>query len=780
MDDASRFTVEDAERICAEHYGQQVRVEPLPSYIDQNFLVRVDDGTRFVLKIANPDEPREVLELQQRAMMWIAERRAGVAPRVVPTTAGETLFPLRDGEGRERFVWMVDFVEGTLYVEIEGQDPALRTDLGRFVGELDHALAGFEHAGAHGRELVWDLARAAWIVPHIRQIQHPERRRIVQALMDRFVDRVEPALAGLRHGVVHNDANDYNVMVDPETRRVCGIVDFGDMVHGPLVVEIAITIAYAILDQHDPLQAAVDVVAGYHPVFPLEEDEVDLLFDLVCARLCVSVTNHALASQRDPGNAYLDVSQQGAWVALEGLINVDPEHARARLRQACGFAVDGALAGVDAREQSALKRRRDAHLGPTLSLSYSRPLTIVRGSGPYLFDDRGRNYLDCVNNVCHVGHCHPHVVQAAQEQIATLNTNTRYLHEAIVRYAERLTATLPEPLSVCYLVCSGSEANELALRLARAHTGNHDVMVVDGAYHGNTGTLVDISPYKFAGPGGAGAKDWVHVTSMPDGYRGKHRGDLSRIGPAYVGEAEETLAGAKGAGRRLAAFICESLLSCGGQIDLPDGYLSGVYAAVRGSGGVCIADEVQVGFGRVGTHMWGFEQQGVVPDIVTMGKPIGNGHPLAAVVTTPEIAASFDNGMEYFNTFGGNPVSSRVGMAVLDVIESEGIPRRASEIGGQIARGLRELAARHGLIGDVRGRGLFLGAELVRDRNSLEPADAEASAVVEEARSRGVLLSTDGPLHNVLKIKPPIVWSPQHAERLLKVLGESLAAVEEM
>jgi len=413
-------------------------------------------------------------------------------------------------------------------------------------------------------------------------------------------------------------------------------------------------------------------------------------------------------------------------------------------------------------------------LGPSLSVAYRQPLEIVRGSGAFLYDTTGRAYLDMVNNVAHVGHCHPRVVRAGARQMAVLNTNTRYLHPAIVRYAERLTATLPGRLSVCFFVCSGSEANELALRMARASTGGRGVIVVDGAYHGNTQTLVDLSPYKAEGPGGAGLAPWVRKVPMPDDYRGLYRRDDPARGEKFAGHVRQAVEAIRADGGRPAAFICESLLSCGGQIPLPPGYLAAAYAHAREAGAVCIADEVQVGFGRVGTHFWGFATQGVEPDIVTMGKPIGNGHPLGAVVTTPEIAAAFDNGMEYFNTFGGNPVSCEIGLAVLDVIEEEALQERARRVGGRLKEGLAGLMEKHPILGDVRGLGLFLGIELASDRATRAPA--AAAYVVERMKDHGILLSTDGPDHNVIKMKPPLVFSEADADRAVaaydRVLGE--------
>ena len=434
------------------------------------------------------------------------------------------------------------------------------------------------------------------------------------------------------------------------------------------------------------------------------------------------------------------------------------------------------LLRTDHWDCAAVLRARGEMLSRTLSVSYKRPLHIVRGWMQHLFDADGQRYLDAVNNVPHVGHCHPRVARAAQLQSSILNTNTRYLHENIARYAQRLCARLPQPLRVCFFVNSGSEANDLALRLARTHTRRTDIIVIDGAYHGNLTSLIEISPYKFDGPGGTGAPPHVHKVPTPDLYRGIFRADDLQAAEKYADFVDAAIGNARRRGSGVAAFICEPVMSCAGQIVLPAGYLKSVYAQVRAAGGICIADEVQAGFGRLGSHFWAFETQDVVPDIVTLGKPIGNGHPLGAVVTTPEVAASFANGMEYFNTFGGNPVSCAVGLAVLDVIEDEGLQSRARSVGDRLKSGLQDLIGQHRIVGDVRGLGMFLGVELVRDRGSREPAGDEASYVAERMKERGVLVSTDGPAHNVLKIKPPLAFNESDADlfvdTLHAILGE--------
>jgi len=405
-----------------------------------------------------------------------------------------------------------------------------------------------------------------------------------------------------------------------------------------------------------------------------------------------------------------------------------------------------------AREETLATRQR--LLGRNLSIAYRNPVKIVRGEMQYLYDDEGRRYLDAYNNVAHVGHCHPRVVAAGVEQMRTLNTNTRYLHDLILRYAEELTAMLPDRLSVCYFVNSGSEANELALRLARTHTKARDLIVLEHAYHGNTTTLIDISPYKHDGPGGSGPPSWVHKVPLHDSWK-----------------VSETIARVRTEGRDLCGFIAESMPSVAGQIILPKEYLKEAYKAVRAAGGVCIADEVQTGYGRIGTHFWAFEHYGVVPDIVALGKPIGNGHPIGAVITTPEIAGSFNNGMEFFSTFGGNTVSCAIGLAVLQVVQEEKLQSHALAVGNHLLEGLKELQRDHEMIREIRGSGLFLGIELVTDG---EPATAKADHIVNQMRDEGILLGTDGPNHNVLKIRPPMPFSNADADLLLAVLGRAI------
>ena len=414
-----------------------------------------------------------------------------------------------------------------------------------------------------------------------------------------------------------------------------------------------------------------------------------------------------------------------------------------------------------------LLEARNRHISKSLSIGHGKPLHIVKGELQYLYADDGTRYLDLVNNVCHVGHCHPKVVAAGQQQMSVLSTNTRYVYDGLTEYISRLAATLPDGLDVGFMVNSGSEANELAVRLARAHTGVNDMLVVDGGYHGNTSMLVQLSPYKFLGPGGEGvAEDWVHVVPVPDEYR--------RKGIDYNQEIRDVISNAG----NVAGFLIEPMLSCAGQIPLPDGFLKTAQKYTNEAGGLLIVDEVQVGFGRVGTHMWAFENQDVIPDIVVLGKSIGNGHPMAAVFTTEKIASSLGE-MEWFSSTGGNPVSCAIGNAVLDVIEEEELLKKAEKLGRYFMAGLDKLQQKYPVIGDVRGRGLFIGVDFVSDSETLQPNAEEASRVVIEMRDRGVLLSIDGPLHNVIKIKPPMVLTKQDIDMTLDLLNDVLRGKSE-
>ncbi len=728
---------------------------------------RVDtaDGRAFVLKRADDQTPPNLVALEHEAVDRVARTLPSLGlPRFVRTRDDRLEGDGRDDRSSSMRTRLLSFVPGTPWCEAGPASAARHRELGRLVADVDLALAGLDRPAGR-RTHHWNLADAG---PHRRRvpfITDSHRRAIADRAFALWASAAW-TLPGLPHGLIHGDANDENVLVMAD--RVIGLLDFGDLLWNPLVCDLAIALAYAMLDAADPLPSGADIVGAYGERRALQTGELRVLFPLVMGRLAVTVSTAAERRTIDPNHPTWFVTEARAWRLLERLDAIDPADAGALL--SAGTGIDPF---PDRHLSTAtLRSRRDAHISSALSVSYRDPLAMVRGSGAYLFDHRGRPFLDLVNNVCHVGHCHPRVVEAGRRQMGVLNTNTRYLSELLPAYAERLSATLPPELDVCFFVNSGSEANELALRLAMTHTGRHDVLVGDAAYHGNTRALVAVSPYKFLGRGGSGrAEAGVHLVPTPDAYRGPHRGGTPDTGAAYGDDVGRVI---RESCSDPAAFLIESLPSCGGQIVPPPGYLETAFRHVRNAGGVCIVDEVQTGFGRVGRAFWGFELQGVVPDIVVLGKPMGNGHPMGAVVTTRAIAASFENGMEFFSSFGGNPVSCAIGLAVLDVLRDEDLQARARETGTRLCDGLRGLMASHPLVGDVRGEGLFIGVELVRDRTTLEPAAEEADELINRLRHRGLLASTDGPHHNVVKIKPPLAITNDDADLALRVIAEEL------
>jgi 4-aminobutyrate aminotransferase-like enzyme/Ser/Thr protein kinase RdoA (MazF antagonist) len=1018
LDASPRFERADAERLSAELFGLPGTAAPLPSERDQNFLITpaAAEAPRIVLKVSNAEEDASVLEAQQAALAHLAPRTS-LTPRPVPAASGALLHGVQGRDGRRHWIWALTHLPGRPLGAVRRRSPGLYEDWGRAAGELDAALAGFDHRAAH-REFYWDLANARHVIDRHRDaMRDSELDPVVRVLVDRFDRATRPLLDALPRGVVHGDLNDFNVLVgdgaDIETRDQCvtGVIDFGDMVYSYRVADLAIAIAYAMLDAADALDVAAHVVRGYSRHVPLEDAELSAVFGLAALRLCTSACIAAVQSRQRPDNGYLDVSQSAIRRTLPALAQIPFALAEVMLRDAAGnvpcpaaqqigaylrrhrtpspvlaidpsreplvvldlsvasplldgdtaanhepsltpridaamraagarlavgrydeprllyvapafalgsrptdphrtihigldlFAEAGTpvLAPLDgvihafadnaapqdygpvvilrhatdeggvfftlyghlsresiadwrlgasvragqqiatlgeasenggwtphlhlqiisdlmdldtdfpgvapaahrrawtalcpdpnlvtripedafssrARGRGELLADRAARIGGNVSLSYREPVRAVRGWMQYLYDDEGRRYIDAYNNVPHVGHCHPRVVEAGTRQMRVLNTNTRYLNALVTDYAARLLSTLPRELEVCYLVNSASEANELALRLARAATSQRDMIVLEAAYHGNTTSLIDISPYKHHRPGGGGAPAWVHAAPIPDVYRGAYKRSDARAGAKYATHVAELVRDVEAAGRGIAGFIAETCPSVGGQIVFPPDYLASVYEHIRAAGGICIADEVQTGLGRMGTSFWAFEEQRVVPDIVVMGKPLGNGHPIGAVAVTRAIADAFDNGIEFFSTFGGNTVSCAIGLAVLDVVKDEDLQSHAREVGDHLLAGLRALAERHAIIGDVRGSGLFLGVELVRDRETLEPAGAEEAFVAERMRERCVLLGTDGPYHNVVKIRPPMPFSRADADHLVDALDASLAELPE-
>jgi 4-aminobutyrate aminotransferase-like enzyme len=405
-------------------------------------------------------------------------------------------------------------------------------------------------------------------------------------------------------------------------------------------------------------------------------------------------------------------------------------------------------------QKNEILAQRKASFGSNLRLSYDEPAMFLRGWKTHLFDEWGRPYLDAYNNVPHVGHSHPRIRNAALEQLKKLNSNTRYLHPKQSDLAESILSKLPETFKVCYFVNSGSEANELALRLAREHTKAKGMITMDHGYFGNTTGAIDISAYKFNKPGGVGQPDWLELVEIPDDYRGTYKKEDPNRGEKFAGQINQAIAKLKSKNQNLCGFIAETFPSVGGQIITPPGYLAEVYRQIRDSGGVCIADEVQTGLGRLGNHYFGFEYQKVCPDIVVLGKPIGNGYPIGVVATTKEIANNFDNGIEFFSTFGGSTLSCVIANEVIEIVEDESLQSNARKMGEKLKTGLKNLQNKYNSIGDVRGMGLFVGIELI-DENGKENTRL-CTFVKNRMRDFRILIGSEGPMDNVIKIRPPL------------------------
>ncbi|MCA5932439.1 aminotransferase class III-fold pyridoxal phosphate-dependent enzyme [Pectobacterium versatile] len=413
-----------------------------------------------------------------------------------------------------------------------------------------------------------------------------------------------------------------------------------------------------------------------------------------------------------------------------------------------------------------LLARRQRVLGSGYRLFYNEPLHVARGEGVWLFDHQGKRYLDVYNNVASVGHCHPAVVEAMARQSAQLNTHTRYLHHAIVDFAEDLLSEFPAELNNVMLTCTGSEANDLALRIARHATGGTGMLVTRWAYHGVTSALAELSPSLGEG---VARGNHVKLIDAPDTYRQPG---------AFLTSIREALAQMQQEGIRPAALLVDTIFSSDGVFSVPEGEMAQAAALIRQAGGLFIADEVQPGFGRTGESLWGFARHGIVPDLVSLGKPMGNGHPIAGLVGRSALFDAFGRDVRYFNTFGGNPVSCQAAHAVLRVIREEQLQQNALRVGDYLRQGLQQLAQDFPLIGDIRAYGLFIGVELVSDRESKAPASESASQVVNAMRQRGVLISATGPAANVLKIRPPLVFQEEHADVFLTTLSDVLKVID--
>jgi 4-aminobutyrate aminotransferase-like enzyme/Ser/Thr protein kinase RdoA (MazF antagonist) len=714
-----RFTADEAAQVAADLFGVRGTASGLGSERDQAFLLE-DGGRGGVLKISNPGEDEAVLDLEEAAIAHVTavDPDLPVARPLAPraTFAGHQvrLFERRLG-----------YKGGP-----ELDDAAVRA-IAEVHARLCLALRSFFHPAA-GRELLWNVRAAPRLRALLEAISDPARRALVTRALDRYEERVLPEWHRLRGQVVHGDFNLDNLLLD-ERGRVTGILDFGDCCHTALAADVAVALASFLRGRppEDAFRTARIALDGFSSRLPLEPLELELLGDLVAARLAAIVSISAWRSGRFPENAaYIEAWDEDSWQLLELLDGFEPDEVALEL------GVRHAAAGPE------LARRRNAALGALLTpLTYARPVHAVRAEGVWIQEANGRRLLDAYNNVPVVGHCHPRVTEAVVRQTRLGATNARYLAEPLVELAERLLATLPG-LDTVLLVNSGSEANDLAWRLAAGVTGRDGVLVTENAYHGVTAAATRLSP-----------EDWPAAAPPAQVARIPAPGSGSDLAAA-LDRLDDRLA---------ATFLDGSLMSDG--VYVPEtSELRLLVEWTRAAGGLYVADEVQSGHGRLGPELWSFTRHGVTPDVVTLGKPMGNGYPVAAVVTRRELAERFPYAGRTFSTFGGNPVAAAAALAVLDVLEDERLPERAAGVGERLRTACEGLGKRD--IVAVRGRGLLAGVQLSSGELAADVAD--------ELRERGILVGLTGRGEDVLKIRPPLVFTDEHSELLVSAFDNAL------
>ena len=752
------LTPADATKIASERYGLDAVAELLVSERDQNFRLTDASGAAWVLKVSNAAEDRGVVEMEVAAVERIAAVDPGLPVPVARLALDGSTVAAVTMNGTSHLVRLLPLLPGRTAAPTELDAAAIR-HVGEVVGRIGLALRGFFHPAA-GRTIWWDQQHLPELARRVTVDEAPERRDLLGRVLERFHRRVVPALPRLRSQVIHNDVTLDNLLLDDQ-HRVSGIIDFGDMAHTALILDVPATLQSLLRDRTDLFEVTDAFLAGYASVLPLEPVEGELLADLLAGRMAQTILISAWRMPQYPDNEYIRGWAAPAWELLEQMGSIGFDEATRRMA-VIARAPLGRPAGTD----DELLARRQRVLGTALeSLSYRRPLHLVRGDGAWMEAADGRRYLDAYNNVPVVGHAHPRVVAAIARQAATLNTNTRYLHSHVVELAERLLASMPEGLDTVLFVNSGSEANDLAWRLATTFTGADAGLATAWSYHGVSAAIADVTASEW--PEGR-KPDGVEVFDAPDTYRDRY------AHPADAGaEMAAAVARLVDRGRRPAALYVDSTFTADGIFVPEPSVVAAIVGAAHDAGALFVADEVQSGHGRTG-ELWGFSRWGVTPDIVTLGKPMGNGHPVAALITRSEIVDRFGAATTFFSTFGGNPVACAAALAVLDVLEDEGLVPRAATVGDELRSRLSGLAATHPAVGDVRGRGLMTGLELVRDPATRQPDPDLAARVKDEMAERGVLIGTTGRLKNVLKIRPPLCITADEAALIVSTLDEVL------
>jgi 4-aminobutyrate aminotransferase-like enzyme len=735
-------------------------IKKLNGYENTNYLIETSKEN-FIYKTYVYNETLfDIVKAENDILLLLSGDFKSKTPQPISFKNQDYIKKVSDTDG-EKVCRMLSFLEGDFLGNVKSSKQLIAS-LGKFLAELDIELKTLKNYTIQARQWEWDLQYFDLNKKYIDAISDAKDRNTVRYFFQQYEENVRPILPELRKQIIHNDANEWNILV--QNNKVSGIIDFGDLAFSFLINEVAIAITYACYDKENPLEWAVILFKAYHQQLPLESKEISVLYYLIAARLCTSVCNSAHAKKTNPDNTYASVSETSAWKMLYHWLTINPIYVENEFRKA---------ANLEVTKPATIKTvitRRHKHISSILSMSYKAPIHMTRSAFQYMYDVQGNTFLDAYNNIPHVGHSHPKLVDAAQRQLAKLNTNTRYIYDGLAAYSEKLLRYFPSQLNKVFFVNSGSAASDLAVRMANNHTKNKTIMVMESGYHGNTQISIDISDYKFNNPKGQGQKEHIIKTMLPDTYRGKYTKDNPNAGALY---GKDTVAQIQASTHAISAFISEPIVGCAGQIPLASGYLKEVYPAIRAQGGVCISDEVQTGFGRLGDHFWGFEAQDVVPDIVIVGKPIANGHPMGAVICTEEIAKSFEKGVEFFSSFGGNPVSCAIASSVLDIIEEEELQDNAKIVGTYYKSLLKDLMQKYSCIGDVRGSGLFLGIEITKENSKL-PNTSLAKHIKNELRHKHILISTDGPFDNVIKTKPPLCFTIKNADHVVSAINEVL------
>ena len=763
----------DVAAALAQRHGFSGDLKPLYGERDQSFRLDTHDRRRLLVKVMNDAEPDMVIAAQIAALAHLERQAPAItAPRAIANLDGDAITRFTDSTGVRRRLMALTWIDGPILGDVAMTRP-LAEDLGRAIADLGRCLRGFWHEGLRHRPLLWDVREIGRIAPFIDRIGDAGSRALVTGVVNRFTSETLPRLEGLRLQAIHNDAGAHNVVVSPNGGAVAGVIDFGDMAHASLPQDLSTTLSDVVMETPDALaDLLAPMVEAYGRVTPLEADEIAVLHPLTAARAAITAIVTAWRRAEDPGADDYMAPYEHAAVAFIDAVETLGQVRFTRLAEGKP-AIPPAPSGAEDASVPVLLARRERLMGKGLPLFYSPPLHIVEAAGVWLTAADGRRYLDCYNNVPHIGHCHPHVVEAIRRQAGRLATNTRYLFTEVLDYAERLIATLPPGDWRCLFVNSGSEANDLAWRMAKAHTGHSGGLAMEFAYHGVSEATDAFSP-----SADVVAIDRPHMRYLPppDTYRGPFRDGGADAVAACVAAAQARIDDLRASGLGVANFILDSCFLTNGVLTPPPAYVQGVVAAVRAAGGVFIADEVQSGFGRMGGEMWGHRAHGVEADIVTLGKPAGNGFPLGVTIARAPIVEALLRRTAFFSTFGGNNVACAAGLAVLDVVERENLPARAAATGKLLKARLAELKERHAIVGDVRGRGLVLGVDLVKDRATREPFREIVPHLLNAMRDEGVLIGSEGVHGNILKLRPPLALSRAEADLVAGALGRCLAA----